>query len=94
MRIDPPVSEPIPMKQLPAATAAPEPPEEPPGIRPVSHGLRLSGVTMPKANSWVCVLPRTTAPAARSCATLAESLSAIQLARTLELDVVGWPAMS
>ena len=31
---------------LPEATEAPDPPDEPPGIRSVSHGLRVVGVEM------------------------------------------------
>ena len=37
--------------QKPAATAAPEPPLEPPGTRRGSQGLRVGGVTVPQANS-------------------------------------------
>jgi hypothetical protein len=40
MRIDPPVSLPMAMNTMPAATAAPDPPLDPPGMRAVSHGLR------------------------------------------------------
>ena len=42
MRMDPPVSEPSAPGQSPAATAAPEPEDEPPQIRCVtaSHGFR------------------------------------------------------
>jgi hypothetical protein len=40
-RTDPPVSVPSAHQPSPAATAAAEPPEEPPGTRPVSHGLRV-----------------------------------------------------
>jgi hypothetical protein len=39
-RTDPAVSEPSAPKAIPAATAAPEPLDEPPDIRPVSCGLR------------------------------------------------------
>jgi hypothetical protein len=41
MRIDPPVSEPRPMKAAPAATETAPPDEEPPGMRGTfaSHGL-------------------------------------------------------
>ena len=39
-RIDPPVSEPIEPTHIPAASDAPDPPLEPPGIRLVSQGLR------------------------------------------------------
>ena len=63
---------------MPAATAAALPPEEPPGVRLVSHGLRV----MPQAfvfvklsvpNSGAAVLPIGTPPAARSRATWIES---------------------
>src|SRR3954452_6286801 len=40
MRIEPPVSEPSAAGTSRAATAAPEPDEEPPVIRAVSHGLQ------------------------------------------------------
>ena len=63
MRIDPPVSEPVAAIHRPAATAAPEPPEEPEGTRSRSQGLRVGGVTLPQANSCVRVLPIKSAPA-------------------------------
>ena len=55
-RIDPPVSVPIAHGASPAATAAALPPEEPPGTRPRSHGLRAGpnaefSVEEPMANS-------------------------------------------
>ena len=50
----------------PAATAAPEPPLEPPGIRAVSQGLAAGRLYTPQASSWVVVLPTITAPAFRS----------------------------
>ena len=40
-RIEPPVSVPTASGASNAATAAAEPPPEPPGMRPVSHGLRV-----------------------------------------------------
>ena len=54
----------------PAATAAADPPEEPPGTRLRSCGLRvgpnaLFSVELPIANSSRLVLPTNTAPAAR-----------------------------
>src|SRR6185437_12385518 len=73
IRIEPPVSLPVAAMQKPAATAAAEPPEEPPGTRSVFHGLRVGGVTVPQAYSCVVVLPRKTAPALRSRATAAAS---------------------
>ena len=67
-RIDPPVSEPREIVTSPAATAAAEPPEEPPGTRSVSHGLAVGwkaedSVEEPKANSSMLVLPTGVAPA-------------------------------
>jgi hypothetical protein len=41
IRIEPPPSEPIASGTMPAATAAPAPPDEPPGTRPGSHGLEV-----------------------------------------------------
>ena len=42
MRIEPAPSEPVAAPTSPAATAAPLPPLEPPGVRPGSHGLRVA----------------------------------------------------
>ena len=70
-RIEPPVSVPIPSGAWNAATAAAEPPLEPPGTRSRSHGLAVGpnaecSVDEPIANSSMLVLPRTTAPASWS----------------------------
>jgi hypothetical protein len=50
-----------------AATAAPDPPDDPPGMRDESFGLRVVPVwglfVTPNASSWVLVLPSRTAPA-------------------------------
>src|SRR5260221_14474625 len=73
MRIEPPVSEPSAATQRPAATAAAEPPLDPEGTRVRSQGLQTGGVTLPQANSWVRVLPISTAPAARNRDAAAES---------------------
>src|SRR5438552_6148238 len=74
MRIDPPRSVPRPMGARSAASAAPVPPLEPPAVVLRFHGLRvvpkiLLVVLTSWANSGVLVLPRSTAPAARSRAT-------------------------
>src|SRR3546814_13552155 len=53
---------------MPAATAAAEPLEEPPGVWAGFHGLRVGPGTA-NAYSAVTVLPMGVAPAARSCAT-------------------------
>jgi len=64
-----------------ADTAAAEPPEEPPGTRSGSHGLRtapkaVSSLVVPKANSCRLVLPTSTAPAFRSRAVTGASVRA------------------
>jgi len=40
--VEPPVCEPIANGAMPAATAAAEPDDEPPAVRPGSHGLRVT----------------------------------------------------
>src|SRR5262245_66247300 len=71
-RIEPPVSVPVAPRQSPAATAAAEPPEEPPGTSGVFAPLRRHGeITGPRnelsfdepmANSSLLSLPSMTAP--------------------------------
>ena len=41
VRTDPPPSVPCPSATIPAATAAPEPPLDPPALWSVAHGLRV-----------------------------------------------------
>ena len=70
-RIEPPVSVPMASGASYAATAAAEPPDEPPGILVRSHGLWLGpkaefSVEEPMANSSMLVLPMMIAPACRS----------------------------
>src|SRR3989338_7370709 len=64
--IEPPVSEPSAATAIPPATAAADPPDEPPGIRGVSRGFFVGpkaefSVELPIANSSIFVLPRKTA---------------------------------
>src|SRR3954452_8966435 len=78
MRIDPPPALPWASETMPEATAAPLPAEEPPGVWPVSYGLRhgpkrAGSVTGGMPSSGVFVLPTTIAPAARSLRTVALS---------------------
>ncbi len=73
-RIDPPVSEPSASGTIRAATAAADPPLDPPGVLPGDHGLRVGpkaefSVDDPIANSSQLVLPTITAPAATSRST-------------------------
>src|SRR5512146_1654287 len=73
-RTEPPVSEPSAMRTMPAATAAAEPPDDPPGTRSGAIGLRagpyaLCSVDEPIANSSMFDLATMTAPACSSRAT-------------------------
>src|SRR6185312_7107169 len=68
MRMEPPPSLAPAHGTIPAATADAAPPDEPPGVRCRSHGLRAgphaTGSVMPFApNSGVLVLPKITSPA-------------------------------
>src|SRR5829696_3671503 len=78
MRVEPPPSLAVAMGTRPAPTAAADPPLEPPGVRDVSHGLRVTPhalvlVKLSVPNSGAAVLPRGTAPAARIRRTCTES---------------------
>src|ERR1044071_1809669 len=82
-RIDPPVSVPVAPRQSPAATAAAEPPDEPPGTSGVFDPLRRHGeITGPKnevsfdepmANSSLLSLPSMTAPSRQRFALTVDS---------------------
>ena len=68
-RIEPPVSEPVPPRIMPDATAAPVPDDEPAVKCSGFHGLRAGGQGRskdgpPMANSCVASLPISTVPAA------------------------------
>jgi hypothetical protein len=70
MRIDPPPSEPVAQGTSPAATAAAEPPDDPPVVRVVFHGLRVTPVASLAVqgkiiSSGTFVIPIGMAPAAR-----------------------------
>ena len=80
MRIDPPPSDPVASGTRPAATAAADPPDDPPADRSSAHGLRVapnSGLTVSafQPSSGVFVLPTTTQPAARRRSTSGESVA-------------------
>ena len=71
MRIEPPPSLPCASGSIPAATAAAEPPLDPPGVRSRSHGLRVGPVWRGSVvgripNSGRFVTPTITNPASRS----------------------------
>src|SRR6266852_5515540 len=95
-RIDPPVSEPSVTTAMSAATAAAEPPDDPPGTRFKSRGLRTGrnaefSFDEPIANSSQFILPSTTAPAASMRATAVQSYGGMYLSRILEPAVVRTP---
>src|SRR5262245_19608909 len=100
-RIEPPVSVAVAARHRWAATAADDPPEEPPGTSPTLAPLRRQGlVTGPKrlhsldepmANSSQLSLPSMTAPAShRFCVTVA-SYVGVNSARMLEQALVRTP---
>jgi len=78
IRIDPPPSPPLAIGTIRAATAAADPPLDPPGVRPGSQGLRVApkssdSVTGSSPSSGVAVLPKITSPARLERATTSES---------------------
>ena len=78
-RIEPLVSEASASGTVPAATAAAEPPDEPPQVRRGSNGLPVAPnsrftVLAPMLNSGMLVLPRMMPPAARIAAALGAPL--------------------
>src|SRR5260370_69705 len=80
MRTEPPPSVPMAIGPSPAATAAPAPPEEPPGVRSRFHGLRVmpfrgESVTPLWPYSELVLWAKTMAPASRSRATAGASAS-------------------
>src|SRR4051812_4206987 len=95
-RIEPPVSVPIAHGASPPATAADEPPEEPPGIRLGSQGLLVApyaefSVEEPIANSSMLVLPSSTVPASCSRAATVASYGGRQPSRIRDPLVLGTP---
>jgi len=90
------VSVPTPAKHIAAATAAAVPPEEPPGIRDRSHGLRVGpkydvSVEEPMANSSMLCFPRSTAPEARIFSVTVASYGGSKSARIRLPQVVRTP---
>ncbi len=96
MRIDPPPSLPCAIGTMPDATAAAEPPLDPPGERDRSCGLRVGpwnrGSVEPFfPSSGVLVMPSTITPAARARATARLSSAATSSAHRREPRDVGRP---
>ncbi len=96
-RIEPPVSEPSAPKTARAATAAPGPLDEPPGMCAGFHGLRTSPVislwpVVPSANSTMLSWATSSAPAASSRASTLAVWSGTKSARMREPQAAGRPA--
>src|SRR5512132_2653065 len=88
-RTEPPVSVPSAAAASSAPTAAADPPDEPPGTRSRSHGLRVGlkaecSVDEPIANSSMLVLPSITAPAAPSRTTTVASYGGTKRSRIFD----------
>src|SRR3954453_21904777 len=84
---------------MPAATATAEPPDDPPGTRDGSHGLRAGpnaecSVDEPIANSSRFVLPTMLQPPARKRATAVASKGERKLPRIRDAHVVGMPVVT
>ena len=101
IRTEPPVSEPSAAGARPAATATPEPLDEPPGMRACFRSQGLRGVPItglvpqpPKANSTMCSLPSGTMPPASSLATAVEVVVPRRWRQACEPAVAIWPSMS
>ena len=97
IRIEPPPSLPWAIGTMPAATAAAAPPDEPPGVRSVSQGLRVGpkrrgSVTGRIPNSGMLVLPTSTKPASRRRRTTKESCCGTKSPNRSEPIVNGMPA--
>src|ERR1700675_4550665 len=92
-RIEPPVSEPHASGTIPDATAAAEPPLEPPGTFERSHGLQvvnrpLFSVEEPMANSSMFVLPTRHSPASTRRRVTVASYGGCHSPRMREAQVV------
>src|SRR4051812_26919340 len=96
-RMEPPVSEPNVKGTSPAATAAADPPELPPGTRDRSHGFAVGAkeefsVEEPIANSSMLSRPNGMAPTALSFAVTVASYGDTKVASILLEHVSGWPS--
>src|SRR5882757_7728111 len=101
-RIEPPVSVPVAPKHKCAATAAAEPPDEPPGVMATLEPLRRHGdVTGPQcevsfdepmANSSLLVLPSSTAPSRHRYEVTVESYVRTPSVQNMSLIASGMPS--
>src|SRR5215472_2641715 len=97
IRTEPPPSVPWLQAHRPAASAAPAPPLDPPGVRSRFHGFRVvpcspNSVTGREPNSGVVVRPRMGLPAALIWLTTNESTLPTWSSNAREPYVNGYPA--
>ena len=90
LRIDPPWSPPKEMSTSPAASAAPDPDDEPPVTCSGSWGL-IGGGKSPTKPIMAC-LPTTLPPAARTRVTTVASTSGTKPSRAADVKTCGIPA--
>ena len=96
IRIEPPPSLPWAIGTMPEATAEAAPPEDPPGVREVSHGLRAGpkrrgSLTGRIPNSGMLVLPTITKPASRMRRVTNESCVGDEVAEQVGAEREGHP---
>src|SRR5699024_6207269 len=89
IRIDPAVSVPRAVGTIPVATAAADPPLEPPAERSGAQGFPTWSVEPPAANSSGSVGPTNTVPGASRCSTTEAEACAMCPSRTLDEAVRG-----
>ena len=98
--MEPPVSDPIAMRTIPAATAAPEPEEEPPVMWSKPHGIARRRERQIEGRAADGELVRgeladqDTPPAAASLAATTQSAAGTWSTRSFEWQVVRMPAVS
>src|SRR5262249_60267631 len=95
--MEPPVSEPMAVRTSPAATAAPDPDDDPPVKWSRFQGLRAGGngrskLGPPIANSCVASLPSRTAPPLFNLASTTQSLLGTLSSNSLEWQGGGKPS--
>src|SRR5262249_35803478 len=97
-RMEPPVSVPSAARHWSAATAAAEPPDDPPATRVRLCGFAVGpkaefSVEEPIANSSMFVFPTNTAPSRRSLSITVASNGGTKFSRILDAQVVRTPVV-
>ena len=98
MRIEPPISDPVARLDVPLASDAADPPDDPPGVKSGFHGLRVTPqsrvqVTPAQENSGVAVRAWTMPPSAMIRALMVDVWSGTKSWLVSEPKVVRLPAI-